>query len=256
MIVRSLAALAALPLGALIFAAPAHAQEADPWSGFYVGANLGGAWGDTSSEFNGASSTIIPPGDLPLLQTLGSSSSNNTNFTGGVEGGFNVMLGSVLLGIETDYGFFNVDQKTSKTATSTVTINPPGTAPTFIVGQDLTTDWIWTLRPRIGWANEAWMIYATGGLATTKVKYNITYSDTRIPPNNASLAINDTKSGWTAGVGGAWAFAPGWSVKGEYLYANFGNIRGSVNTPGGAVALTSSAKVNANIVRMGVDYTF
>src|SRR5215468_5686720 len=55
------------------------------WSGFYLGANLGGAW--TSGSLN------IPGNNLY---------GGITEFIGGVQLGYNVQAGHLLLGIESD----------------------------------------------------------------------------------------------------------------------------------------------------------
>ena len=45
---------------------------------------------------------------------------------------------------------------------------------------------------------------------------------------NGAANISDTRTGWTAGGGGEWKFAPNWSVKVEYLYYDLSTL--SANT--------------------------
>jgi outer membrane immunogenic protein len=159
----------------------------------------------------------------------------------------------LLFGLETDYGFFDIGQSKTLSFTSGLLINPPITE---TLSQKISTDWLWTLRPRIGYVSGPWMVYLTGGLAVSKIKYRVSFSDTRIPPDSVSQSFGDTKTGWTAGVGGAMALNPQWSVKAEYLYTDLGNIRGSLATPTGFVNLTSQVDITANIFRAGVDFRF
>ena len=49
-------------------------------------------------------------------------------------------------------------------------------------------------------------------------------------------------------------FAPGWSVKGEYLYVDLGN-QSNTNT-GFNSTITSKVNERDNIVRAGVNYRF
>lgn len=240
---------------AVAVAGPAAAQDMeDNWSGFYVGANLGASWADTSTRLQATTPsgvTIIPPADLARINTLSDDDKNETDFTGGLEAGYNYVTGNFLLGLETDFGFLNINERRNRTFTSAVAgANPP----TFNIDQRVKTDWMWTLRPRVGYAGSNWMVYGTGGLAMTKIKYTASYVDTRLPPNNVNIDESDTKTGWVLGLGGAYAINPQWSVKGEYLYASFGHVNGS--SPTGVISLDSRERVKANILRMGVDYRF
>src|SRR5271169_6487824 len=74
-----------LPTKALAYKAPVAAPPYN-WSGFYVGANLGGAW--TSGSLN------IPGANLY---------SGTSEFIGGVQGGYNIQSGPFLIGVEGDF---------------------------------------------------------------------------------------------------------------------------------------------------------
>ena len=63
-----------------------------------------------------------------------------------------------LVGLETDFGFLNLKQDRNQAFVSTAPGNP-----TFTVNQQVKTDWMWTVRPRVGYVNNNWMVYATGG---------------------------------------------------------------------------------------------
>jgi outer membrane immunogenic protein len=246
---------AALALGALGVASPAAAQDTS-WTGWYVGGNAGGAWSDTSTgtiASSGGGAVVIPPADIAAISTLSHDSSNDSGFAGGIEGGYNWQSDWLLLGIETEYGWFNIEQNRSNNFQSGLLITPPVTA---TVRQTLSTDWVWTLRPRIGVVSGPWLFYGTAGVASTKINYEVAYSDTQATPRTATATANDTKTGWTAGLGAAYLFAPSWIIKGEWLYSDFGNVRASANTAGGYAQFTSEAEVKANLIRMGVDWKF
>lgn len=247
-------AAGALLITGLAAATPAAAQDVtDNWSGFYVGANIGASWADTSTRLEPIlpPGSVIPPQDLAAIRSVGSDTDNKTSLTGGVGGGYNYLMGNWLFGLETDFGFLDIDEDTSRTFTSATTTTP---RPTFTVDQRVKTDWMWTLRPRIGYATNNWLVYATGGLAMAKIKYSASYVDTRTPPNRAEIDFSDTKTGWTLGAGGAYAFNSNWSAKAEYLYASFGHV--NATSPSGAITLDTRERVKANILRMGVDYRF
>jgi outer membrane immunogenic protein len=247
---------------ALTIAAPAAAQDYD-WTGFYVGANAGISWGDTSLDFDvepGSGSVVIPPPDVTGINQIASDDGNKSGFTGGVQAGYNWQFGSWLFGIETDYGFMDIDQHRTNAYQSTVApsppVVPPPPLPTYAIEQRVQSNWIWTVRPRLGYVSGPMMFYVTGGLAMTEIDLTTSIADNRIPPNSASVDEEEGKTGWTLGLGGAYAFSPNWSLRGEWLYADFGNVDISAAAPNGFYSLESEGKVKANLIRVGVDYKF
>lgn len=250
---------AAIPIAAaftVLAAAPAAlAQETEsPFNGFYVGANLGGTWGNTDNKITAASGTgsvVILPGDVNNINSLAVDNSNGFRFHGGAEAGYNYQMGALLLGIETDFGFFDLKQTKSSTFPSVALINPPIN---ITIAQEVTTDWLWTVRPRIGYVGGNWMVYGTGGMAMAPVKLKTVYSDTAATPNVISATQDSTKTGWALGFGGAYALNSNWSVKAEYLYTDLGRIHATSSN--GYASITTEAQARANIFRLGVDYRF
>ncbi|MET0294661.1 MAG: outer membrane beta-barrel protein [Phenylobacterium sp.] len=248
--------IAAAGAAALLAAAPAAAQDTT-WSGFYVGANLGGAYGDTSLSTrveSGSGAVVLPPAEVALINAPGLDDDNNGGFSGGVHGGYNWQSGTLLMGVETDFGFFDLDQDRTRTFTSPLLITPPIQS---ALNQEMTTDWLWTARGRIGYATPTWLLYATAGLAVGNVQLDTTYRDTRVPPTTAALNTDETKTGWAAGVGGEYMFMPNWALRAEWMYVDLGTVRASAATTSGPAAVfTSEADARGNLWRLGVDYKF
>ncbi|RYF99638.1 MAG: hypothetical protein EON94_10960, partial [Caulobacteraceae bacterium] len=87
----------------------ALAQDYD-WTGFYVGANAGASWGDTSLHSRveqGGGIVIIPPAERDLINADLASDDNETGFTGGLQAGYNFQSGSWVFGLETDVGWMD-----------------------------------------------------------------------------------------------------------------------------------------------------
>jgi opacity protein-like surface antigen len=105
-------------------------------------------------------------------------------------------------------------------------------------------DWFGTLRGRVGFAMGSVMPYVTGGLAFGQATRH-----TSSPPGSS---IQETHTGWTAGVGVEWMFAPSWSLKAEYQYVDLGKQRYAYPIAGfdPIVALT------ANIFSIGLNKHF
>jgi outer membrane immunogenic protein len=224
------------------------------WTGFYIGGNGGYAWGksDVSTTVASAGNYFVPS-DVSQIASSGQGTIHPNGGTGGIQAGYNWQAGNFVYGAEVDFDALSLSASRSIT---TQYISAPGTF--FTINQSVKTDWLFTARPRVGWASDTWLFYATGGLAVTELKYNNIFTDTFAPAfENGS--ISKTKAGWTVGGGVEYGLTRNWSVKAEYLYMDFGNVSstGVVSTPGFAGAsLNNSADLKTNIVRAGINYRF
>ena len=67
------------------------------------------------------------------------------------------------------------------------------------------------------------------------------------------------RAGWTVGAGVEYELIGNWTVKLEYLYANFGTaqyINPAVSLPGGFTVPTRDVPLSESIARIGVNYKF
>jgi outer membrane immunogenic protein len=179
--------------------APAPLPPPFSWTGFYIGANIGGAWvnGTVVDNFTGANFDF-----------------NNSGFIGGGQIGFNYQTGSSwLFGVPWVFGAeWDIDGTTIRRTTNSVDTQ-------FGVLQGkLNTDWITTLTGHLGLAYDRWLWYAKGGGAWVQESATLNNLTT-----GRSVGNSTTLDGWTAGVGVEWAFAPQWSAKLEYDYIGLSN---------------------------------
>jgi outer membrane immunogenic protein len=241
--------------------APAMVAPIYNWTGFYVGLNAGGAW----NESNPTTTTVFSPTGYfaatspPAIGIVGNQNINRSGFTGGVTGGYNWQVSNAVLGIEADFNYFGV--RGSATGTG---IYPCCVLNTFTVNSSVSTDWLATVRGRVGFlATPALLLYGTGGLAVANVKANYLFTD-NFATANESASISETRLGWTAGAGAEYALLNGWSIKAEYLYVDLGRASAtSTNliTNGGTIAWPTSAfthtvDLRSNIGRVGINYKF
>lgn len=209
------------------------------WTGCYLGVEGGGQWGQSehiarSGPYSGKSIT----GEYDL--------------SGGIAGGTvgcNYQFGNVVFGIENDYSW------TDKNGSAN------GRKPFDTAAVSSTKEkWIDTLRGRIGYAFDRFMVYGTGGVAFAGTDVSVT------TPGFPTVTDSQTRTGWVAGVGGEWAAYVGpmgaLTVKLEYLHADFGSDR-YVNTPvnfrDGCQTLTIASrdvKLSDDMVRVGVNWKF
>jgi outer membrane immunogenic protein len=218
------ACAADLPASAPVYKATPMAPGFS-WAGFYVGIEGGGAWG-RSKQTSGN-------GDV----------TNGFDLDGGLVGGeygTNWQFGHWVLGLESDASWVSLRGTTPELV--------PPSAPGFTAST--TQDYLGTNRGRIGYAQDRWLVFATGGEADTLVQAT---------SSGPIGSISETKyrMGWTGGGGVEWAFAPQWSAKLEYLYTDFGSHMAYLNpVPTGFTNRAGGVSLNENIVRVGINYHY
>jgi outer membrane immunogenic protein len=250
-VVSSIAAHAA-DLPRQDYKAPAYVAPAGmDWSGWYVGANAGYAFGKSNFSTSVSSNPggFFSPAEIAAHASNGSGSLSPNGFTGGIQLGYNWQWNRVVFGIEGD-----IDALMLKADRSVTYPDPTIGGDIDNIQQSIKTEWLATIRPRLGYAFGNFLPYITGGVAGTQIKATTTYSESLGATGTSS--VSKLKIGWTAGLGLEYALWSRWSVKAEYLYASFGSVAFDtpLNVPG--AAMTNSVDLKAHIVRLGVNYRF
>jgi opacity protein-like surface antigen len=153
------------------------------WSGFYLGANVGGAW--TSGSLN------IPGNNLY---------GGLTEFIGGVQAGYNFQAGHLLFGVEGDF--------------DGATFGHPA-LPTPTLGS-VSQNWIGTLAGRVGLVEDRWLVYGKFGGGWVQSNASLNFPGVTWQGSN-------TSSGWLAGAGIEYGFKSHWTLKLEYDQIMLGN---------------------------------
>jgi outer membrane immunogenic protein len=60
------------------------------------------------------------------------------------------------------------------------------------------------------------------------------------------------KAGWTVGIGTEWMFAPSWTAKLEYLFADLGSETFTANVFASKVSVTGH--LTEDMIRLGLNY--
>jgi outer membrane immunogenic protein len=211
-----------MPTKAPIIKAPMSAWS---WTGFYAGVNAG--YGSTHSYIFEDCQDCVPNPILPQ------GTFDAKGFIGGAQLGYNYQVNSLVLGVEGDFDYFGA--KASGLGLNNGYINT------------VHYHWFATARGRLGWAIDKALVYVTGGGAFA----NISHSS--LNPEGADATT--TRTGWIVGGGLEYAFAPHWTVKGEYLYADLGTtvLHGTFSPPR-PIYFDYQDKVK--IFRVGVNYLF
>ncbi|MDR3468126.1 MAG: outer membrane beta-barrel protein [Xanthobacteraceae bacterium] len=268
------AALPAMMVGQAMAAPPSPAYN---WSGFYVGGNAGGGWGHSTANttancnqllFDGPYNAYVCASDFvtqngPLFNAVGAGTIDSTGFTGGAQVGYNLQYQGLVFGLETDFGAFQLRGQTQHSGDSSGFFGASNPS-VFTITNSVSTDWLYTLRGRVGApVLPNLLLYATGGLAVTRVGINTTYGDTSTfltPTGAANYGASGVRTGWTIGAGVEWGFASQWSAKVEYLYLNFGSmsVSGLLQAAGSGYrqGLSTTTDLTAQIARVGINRHF
>jgi outer membrane immunogenic protein len=195
----------------------AYAPPVYNWSGIYVGGNLGAGFADSSwsDPFTGAHNKF-----------------DKSGFIGGGQVGVNWQINALVLGVEGDFDWTGLKGAGHDARGNTLNVD---------------TQWTSTVTGRIGAAFDRLLIYGKGGVAFAHDSDSIN----NIFGSTASASLNRT--GWTAGAGLEYAFAPNWSAKIEYDYLGFGST--TLNLPT-IPAYSTNASLNVQEVKAGINFKF
>jgi len=234
------------------------------WTGFYGGLNIGGGWSNNNNNNQGSAywDPSYPFGASGILPQLGTPNlfflpnSNNQNGTaggviGGAQVGYNFQFNpSIVVGVEADFQGSSISSNNNNSGYSfypspfftpgAAALNDVLVPVSAINNGNRALNWIGTVRGRAGWLfTPSLLVYGTAGFAYGGV---------------SAYGYNDTRTGWTAGGGLEWMFAPRWSAKVEYLYVDLSS--GGNNNNGFNWNWGYNFHPQGNIVRAGVNYHF
>ena len=257
--------------------APATADPAYNWSGWYGGLNAGwvGGAGSVSNNASIVSTSSIPENAEAMARGATNTAGTSSGFIGGGQFGYNYQFSHLFVaGFEADIQGLTGAHKRSSSATPL--LDASNNIASVVTNSTTTRDlsYLGTLRARVGvLIVPSFLLYATGGLAYGGAKSDTTIAQsvantTNPPPSTlTSGSFSGTRVGYAVGAGGEWMLSSNWSAKLEYLYYDLGsatyatgglaNAVGPTSLLGGgvaAVATSSKVRFNDNIVRVGVNY--
>jgi len=223
----------------LALKAPPPPAPVMSWTGFYIGINGGAGWATAASNLNLAGFGI------PGLTGLFPIASHNLNgFLAGGQIGANYQAGKFLVGVEGDGDWANVQ----------------GTAPCIVV---------FSCAANVRWTADATvragvlpmpdlLVYVKGGASWAGVNYNFTSPAIGFGAINSNT--NVTKVGGLIGFGTEYMFAPHWTAKIEYNYADYGKHTDTfaltaVGVPG-SLPVPVQTELQMHTIKGGINYIF
>jgi outer membrane immunogenic protein len=222
------------------------------WSGFYIGGHLGGKWADHDGDINFDQVVGFTPLGLAAFGTGGNDS--ETAFIGGGQIGFNWQAGGWVFGIEGDFSATSAER-------TFVCCGPLAPGLIFVPGDTITVsnDWQASVRGRLGFAWDRFLVYGTGGVAFANLEATVALVPGGAFPGFFGTA-DDTLTGWTAGAGIEFGLWDNWSLGVEYRFTSFdagdlslGNVP-IILTPG--APLRGSFELETHEVTARLNYRF
>lgn len=194
------------------------------WTGFYLGAHVGGAWGQLQNNYYN---------DFNVAAY--SWKDTNDGVFGGGTVGYNFQTGAFVVGFEADFGGMGFSNNSWY------------------------DNFYWNKQPasfyadvtgRLGYAAGPALFYAKGGWG---------YLDNAGSFGWGVNTWNDgSLNGWVVGGGIEYMWSPSWSVKAEYLYFDFGkkNYNYDYNVLAVPFQDSYSEQLTINTFKVGLNYHF
>lgn len=206
----------------------AQAQTATPdWTGFYVGAHIGNAV--SGSDWKDAGGAPLP---VPFAGYF-----TGGGIVRGVQAGYNYQRGHLVLGIEGEGSFADIDGGAQCAAAI------------FIC--DAKVEALGTLTGRLGYATGDFLLYGKAGGAWLYEKLTMTPN----PGGGSSDPWHgrQIRPGLALGAGVEYAFSPAMSAKIEYSYLGFGQDRVNLTDSNGN-RLNVGLDQDIHLVKLGLNY--
>lgn len=190
------------------------------WSGFYIGGNAGGIWGDYGFGDSSVDVTVPRPlggSTIVTVDVPAFNANSGGDFIGGVQAGYNRQFGSLVLGIEGDaVGESLGGSRSFILHSSMLDVNGLSSM------REASSDWMLTGRVRLGYAWNRILFYATGGIALTNVTVSAVDFYSATSPGSVSASDDTVVIGWTGGGGAEFAISDAVSIGAEYRHSGFG----------------------------------
>jgi outer membrane immunogenic protein len=200
------------------------------WTGCYIGGNGGGVWAHKTIT------STVAFGGFPIGSAEGTLDINGGIFGGQV--GCNYQFGTWVVGIQGDWDGSN--------ASTSVTDTVFGTTDSVKVKS------VASVTGRIGYAWDRFLLYAKGGGAWETDDYTTSFA-------GLSATASNTRTGWTAGGGGEYAFTDWLTGFVEYDYYDFGTKTVAfTDTFGGGIpaSLSVGVKETKSVAKAGLNIKF
>jgi len=234
--VKSITLATALLIGIMGHATAADLAEevvivdtAYDWSGVYIGAHAGYGWGDVDASYDDPFD-LFPPGQGEAHYTADGGLL-------GVQAGYNWQVSSLVLGVEADVSYLNLDE----------TVNAGFDEASYGVNTYSTEiDWLATVRGRLGYAMNRTLLFATAGAAFADVKHSYAQE-----LGDYQTKVDETATGYVLGAGVEHAFTDNVAVQLQYQFVDLGD-----ETIDYGDTTSTTFDTQLHLLKLGINYHF
>lgn len=208
-------------------ARPLPPQPVFSWTGCYVGGHAGGLW--VNKNFVGETANTPSFG-----QNRGDA--HESGWLAGVQGGCDYQFANrFVIGISGDYAW------TDAGGTNTDLFLPA-------FSNAFNVDSLASITGRVGYSWDRFLGYVKGGGARERDNYSVLSGNVLLGTGN------ETRTGWTVGIGGEYAFTNWISGFVEYNYYDFGRHSVRYNDLAGAFLTQNGIREDKSVVKAGLNF--
>jgi outer membrane immunogenic protein len=183
-------------------------------------------------------------------------------YVGGHIGASTAFLGGGQIGCDYQFARGWVVGVEGQAAWSSLKVTQSSSVTNLVTGVTLPSqatrriDFLVSATARLGYRiADHWLVYAKGGAAWIDEKIDIAF--TNLQGVAVDPSATKTLSGWTAGAGVEWAFAPHWSTALEYNHYDFNNGGAVLTDPANNTTVNvNSLKARIGALTLGANYHF
>jgi len=213
------------------------------WTGCYVGGHVGYGRSNYDQQIQFDDTNTHP--EFTFTDNL-----SPKGVVGGLQGGCNYQVGSIVYGVEGDYSWAN------RTDSRAYSFASPGDIDS--VSFEAKTKSLWSVRGRVGVAHDRALVYVTAGWGGANFDYNYILND-----NGAisAAAQSFNTNGIVFGAGVEYALFGTWLnnivLRAEYLHYAFGDDKRLFSVP--VIGPNPQDFINlksVDVIRVGASYKF
>jgi outer membrane immunogenic protein len=204
---------------------PPAVAPAYSWSGFYIGGQIGYARDATVSQLQTPAGAVLANWSFPA-----------NGIIGGVYSGYNLQLGGLVFGLESDFEGTNLNR---------------AAGPIIGLYSGSKVGWQLSFRTRVGFAVDRTLFYVTGGLADASLQHSL-YDAGHF------AAYTTNRLGYTAGGGIERAVIDNLVGRIDYRFTDFGAGNNALNYLNwiGVTGNVYQRHVTEQGLRFGLAYKF
>jgi outer membrane immunogenic protein len=203
------------------------------WTGFYIGADMGGVNGSNEGKSFSQSPGFGAGGGV-TYDPVALGNSNHWAAIGGVYAGYNwAVTPSWVVGVEGDFSPTGLGTTVVDSTLTSGGVPVPGAGCTTAGAGGAPTcngvmmsdhlNWVATVRGRLGYTWGSMMLYGTGGGAFASQEHSGQVVPMFANVGSIAFSQNTTNTGWVGGGGIELMATANWLVRVEYLHYAFGS---------------------------------